>query len=135
VGPTMDPFLHKCGCNCHTRMVRFPWPNLPFMLLHTLVLVLHPPQKSECPPFWNCWSYKIKSYDFMVTFNAMTSFLNFIKVCQFVQNLLVWDTKTDSKLVSWASLSFFRKVADVLCNYVCMYLFTANGPKSGGRIT
>jgi len=42
--------------------------------------VLHPPQKFERPPFWNGWSYGIKNYGVEVTFNDMTSLLNFMKI-------------------------------------------------------
>jgi hypothetical protein len=49
------------------------------MALWCLVQVLHPPQKSERPPFWNGYSYGIKNYGVEVT-NGMTSLLNFIKI-------------------------------------------------------
>jgi hypothetical protein len=52
------------------------------------VQVLHPLQKFECPPFWNGGSYGIKKYGVEVTFNGMTSPLNFIKTYQFIQKLI-----------------------------------------------
>jgi hypothetical protein len=59
-----------------------------FMVLRWLVQVLHPPQKFERPPFWNSWRYGIKKYGVEVTFNGVTSLLNFIKIYQLVQKLL-----------------------------------------------
>jgi hypothetical protein len=53
-----------------------------------LVQVLHPSQKFERPPFWNGWRYGIKKFGVEVTFNGMTSLLNFIKIYQLVQTLL-----------------------------------------------
>jgi hypothetical protein len=37
----------------------------------------------------------LKKYSFEVTFNGMTSLLNFIKIYQLVQKLLGGDTQTD----------------------------------------
>jgi hypothetical protein len=65
-----------------------------FMVPYWLVQVLHPPQKFERPPFWNGWKYRIKKYGFEVTFNDMTSLLNFIKIYQLVQKLLRGHTQT-----------------------------------------
>jgi hypothetical protein len=50
--------------------------------------VLLPPEKFERPPFWNGCSYCIKNYGIKVTFNGMTSLLNFIKIYQLVQKLM-----------------------------------------------
>jgi hypothetical protein len=60
-----------------------------FMVPHWLVQVLHPPQKFERPPFCNAWRYGIDKYGVDVTFNGMTSLLNFIKIYQLVRKLLV----------------------------------------------
>jgi hypothetical protein len=65
------------------------------MVPRWLVQVLHSPQKFERPPFWNGWKYGIKKYGVEVTFNGMTSLLNFIKVYQLVQKLLGGDTQTE----------------------------------------
>jgi hypothetical protein len=46
-------------------------------------------QKFERLPFWNVWRYGIKKYGVKVTFNGMTSLLNFIKIYQLVPNLFV----------------------------------------------
>jgi hypothetical protein len=58
------------------------------MVPRWLVQVLHPPQKFERPPFWNGWRYGIRKYGAEVTFNGMTSVLNFIKIYQLVQKVL-----------------------------------------------
>jgi len=50
------------------------------MVSRWLVQVFHPPQVSECPPFWNGSSYGFKKYDIEVTLNGMTSLLGFIKI-------------------------------------------------------
>jgi hypothetical protein len=68
------------------------WPSIRiqnFMVLPWLVQVLHPPQKFERPLFWNGWSYGIKNYGFEVTSNGMLSLLNFIKICQFIQEHVI----------------------------------------------
>jgi hypothetical protein len=59
-----------------------------FMAPRWLMQVLHPPQKFERPPFWNGWRYGIKKYGIEVSFNGMTSLLNFIKIYLLVQKLL-----------------------------------------------
>jgi hypothetical protein len=75
-----------------------------------LVQVLHPPQKSERPPYWNAWRYEIKKYGVEVTFNGMTSLLNFIKIYQFVQKLLGGTHKhTDRQAGDLKSLTFLFK--------------------------
>jgi hypothetical protein len=66
-----------------------------FMVPRWLVQVLHPSQKFERPPFWNGYRYGIKKYGVEVTFNGMTSLLNFIKIYQLVQQLLGRDRQTD----------------------------------------
>lgn len=38
----------------------------------------------------------------------MTSMLSFIKIYQFVQMLLVWETKTDGLVISQTHLSFLK---------------------------
>jgi hypothetical protein len=67
--------------------------------------VLLPPEKFEHPPFWNGCSYGIKNYGIKVTFNGMTSLLNFIKIYQLVQKLMGGQTRSkDGDLIS---LHFF----------------------------
>jgi len=56
----------------------------------------NPPQKFERPPFWNGCSYGIKNYGVEVTFNGMTSLLNFIKIYQLVQKLIGGQTDTQT---------------------------------------
>jgi hypothetical protein len=75
------------------------WRN--FMVPRWLVQVLHPPQKCERPPFWNGWMYGINKYGAEVTFNGMTSRLNFIKIYQLVQKLL-GGTHTDRQTDWWS---------------------------------
>jgi hypothetical protein len=50
--------------------------------------VYHPPENFELPPLW---SYGINTYGAEVTFDGVVSILNFIKICQFVQKLLVGE--------------------------------------------
>jgi hypothetical protein len=50
------------------------------MVLSSMLQVFHPPQKSECPPFWYGSITRIKNYGVEVTFNGMTSLLNFVKL-------------------------------------------------------
>jgi hypothetical protein len=52
------------------------------------VQVLHPPQKLEHPPFLNGSIYRIKNYGVEVTFNGITSVLNFIQIYQLAQKLI-----------------------------------------------
>jgi hypothetical protein len=54
-------------------------------------------------PFRNGYSYSIKNYGIDVTFNDMTSLLNFIKIFQLVQKLM-WgtDRHTDRMVISLA---------------------------------
>jgi hypothetical protein len=40
---------------------------------------MHPPQKLECPPFWNGSSYRIKKYSTEVLFRGMASLSKLIK--------------------------------------------------------
>jgi hypothetical protein len=95
-----------------------------FIVTHWLVQGLHPPQKFECPTFWNGWSYKIIiKYGGKVTFSSM----NFIKIFQLFQKLL-WvggthrwtDRQTDSgDLISHTLL--FKEAgnkATSLCNVI-----------------
>jgi hypothetical protein len=85
-----------------------------FIFPRWMVQVLHQAQKFERPPFWNGWSYGIKKYSFGVTFNGMTSLLNFIKNYQLVQNVLGWgggahrqtDRQTDRRTGDLISLTF-----------------------------
>jgi hypothetical protein len=71
------------------------------MVPHWLVQVLHPTQKFECLLLWNDWSYRIKMYDFEVTFN-MTFLPNFV-ICSKV----VMGTQTEN--CDLISLSFLFK--------------------------
>jgi hypothetical protein len=75
------------------------------------VQVLHPPQKFECPPFWNGSKYGIKKYGVEVIFNGMTSLLNFMKIYQLVQMLLggYTDRRTDRQTGDLISLTFLFK--------------------------
>jgi hypothetical protein len=57
--------------------------------------------------FWNGWRYGIKKYGFEVTFNGMTSLLNFIKIYQLVQKLLEGDPQTDRQTDWWSHKSYF----------------------------
>jgi hypothetical protein len=69
------------------------------------VQVLHAPKKFERPPFWNGWRYGIKKYGVEVSFNGMTSPLNFIKIDQLVQKLL-GGGQTDRQTGDLISLTF-----------------------------
>jgi hypothetical protein len=67
------------------------------MVLRRLVQVLHPPQKSEHPPFWNSCYYGIKNYGVEVTFNDINFLLSSIKIYQMVQKLIGrTDIQTDT---------------------------------------
>jgi hypothetical protein len=79
------------------------------MVARWLVQVLYPPQKFERPPFKNAWRYGIRKYGIKVTFNGMTSLLNFIKIYQLVQKLLGGDTQTDRQTGDLISLTFLFK--------------------------
>jgi len=107
-----DPLLHNSGVNCHTRMIWLPW-SLDFMLPCPLVQVLYTPQKSESPPFWNGWSCEIKDDGVKATFNGMASLLNFVKMYQLVENILVWDKQMNEQagrlVIEQASLSFLKE--------------------------
>jgi hypothetical protein len=84
-----------------------------FMVSRWLVQVLHPPQKFESPPFWNGWSYGIKKHGIEVTFNGVTSLLNFMKIYELVQTLLGGtDRRTDRQTHWWSHKPhfFLRKV-------------------------
>jgi hypothetical protein len=54
----------------------------------------------ERPPFWNGCSYGIKKYGFEVTFNGMTSLLNFIKIYQLDQDGDEQTHSQDGDLIS-----------------------------------
>jgi hypothetical protein len=71
-----------------------------FMVACWLVQVLHPPQNSEHPAFWNGRSYRTKNYGVEVTFSVMTSLLNFIKFYHLFQKLTWVDKHTDRKVIS-----------------------------------
>jgi hypothetical protein len=58
-----------------------------FIQIHHLVQRVYPPQKFECLPLWNSWSYEIKEYVTEVAFNVITSIQNFIQIHQLVQKL------------------------------------------------
>jgi hypothetical protein len=48
------------------------------------------------------WRYGIKKYGVEVTFNGITSLLNFIKIYQLVQKLLGGGTQTDGQTDWWS---------------------------------
>jgi hypothetical protein len=73
-----------------------------FMVPRWQVQVLYPSQKFEHSPFWSGWRYGIKKYGVEVTFNGISSLLNFIKIYQLVQKLLVGDTQTDGQTDWWS---------------------------------
>jgi hypothetical protein len=75
------------------------------------VQALHPPQKFEHPPFWNCLSYEIKNYCVEVFLNDITSLLNFMKLYQLVQTLLVGTQRQHGDLISLTFL-LLGKYAD-----------------------
>jgi hypothetical protein len=64
-----------------------------------LVQVLHPPQKSERPPFWNRWTYGIKKYGVEVILNVKTLLLNLIQICWLV---IITDGQTDEQTEFWS---------------------------------
>jgi hypothetical protein len=78
------------------------------MVPHWLVQVFHPPHKFERPPFLNAWRYGIRKYGVEVTFNGMTSLLNFIKIYRLVQTLL-GGGDTDRQTGDLISLTFLFK--------------------------
>jgi hypothetical protein len=45
-----------------------------------------PPWELEISQFWEGWSHVVKSYGVEVTFNGMSSLLNFVKIYQLVKN-------------------------------------------------
>jgi hypothetical protein len=49
-------------------------------------------QNFERLPLLICWSYEIKRHGVEVTFSRIIFLLNFFKIYQFVQNVLVEDT-------------------------------------------
>jgi hypothetical protein len=73
------------------------------------VQVSHTPQKSEWQPFWDDCIYRIKNYDVEVTFNSMTSQLNFIEIYLLVQTLL-GGTHTDRTVALAHIFPLGRKV-------------------------
>jgi hypothetical protein len=81
-----------CGYHGYTTQL--------FMFPRWLMQVLHPPQKFERPPFWNAWWYRIRKCVVEVTFNDMTSLLNFIRIYWLVQILLCGDT--DRQTAWWS---------------------------------
>jgi hypothetical protein len=53
----------------------------------------------ERPPFWSGCRYNTETYGVEVIFNGMSTLLNFIKIYQFVQKLIV---RTDRMVISLA---------------------------------
>jgi hypothetical protein len=53
----------------------------------------HPPQTFERPSFWYRLSYGVRTYGVEVTFNGMTSILNFIKISG---SKFIGGTQTDT---------------------------------------
>jgi uncharacterized Zn-finger protein len=77
-------------------------------------------QKFERPPFWNGWSYGIKKYGVEVTFNGMTSILNFIRMYHLFQKLLGGTHKqTDGQTDWWSHKPHFPFKASRLKTDLC----------------
>jgi hypothetical protein len=82
------------------------------------VQVLHPSQKFKRPPFLNGCSYSIEHYGVeVVTFNGMTSLLNFIKIYQLVQKLMggrqtdmVYKQSTVEQQLTTLNLNNFKMI-------------------------
>jgi hypothetical protein len=98
----------KYGTHCCTSMISTLTLNCVvtmvtdlkvFMAPHCLVQVFHTSSEVWTLPFWNIWSYRIKEYGIAIKFNDMISLLNFMKIYQLVQKLLVGDSHT-----AWWSL-------------------------------
>jgi hypothetical protein len=91
------------------------------------VQVLHPPQKFKRPPFWNGWSYGIKKYGVEVTFNGMTSLLNFIKNIPIGSKVIRGTHRqTDRQTGDLISLTFLFKESTlkngtIVLNYICFH--------------
>jgi hypothetical protein len=87
MGPTMVSIVAQIWVQLsHNSDVLTMVTNLQlFIVPYWLVQVFHPSQNSEHSPFWNSWSYSIKSYDVEVAFNDITSLQNFIKIYDLVQ--------------------------------------------------
>jgi hypothetical protein len=89
------------------------------MVPRWLIQVLHPPQKFERPLFWNAWRYRIKMYGVEVTFNDMTSILNFIKIYQLVKKLL--GGQSDRHIDSWSHkphFPFYASIKEINCRFI-----------------
>jgi hypothetical protein len=71
--------------------------------------VLHPPKSFKRGSLWNGLSYGIKNYGVVVTFNAMTSLPNFMKIYHLVQMLLAGDTQTEREHGDLISFAFLWK--------------------------
>jgi hypothetical protein len=63
-----------------------------FMVPRWRVQVLHPPQKSERPAFWNGWRYGVKKYGVEVAFNG-----KFHKNLSIGSNVIRGGTQTDGQ--------------------------------------
>jgi hypothetical protein len=66
------------------------------------------------PPFWNCGSYMIKNFGIEVTFNGITSVLNFIKIFQLVQRLMEGGGgQTHRMVISFTYISLLERKVPV----------------------
>jgi hypothetical protein len=102
-------FFHKNGliksCSSSEDLSEYKMS----MVLCSVVKLPHSPQKFEHLPFLNGCSYGIKKYGVKVTFNGMTSLLNFISIYQLVQKLMGGQThRQDGDLIS-LHFSFRKK--------------------------
>jgi hypothetical protein len=102
-------FIHLYSCFCFSQKFSYSelfilWRSISVqnvMVPCWLVQVFHPPQKFEHPPFWNDWSYGIKTY------GEITSLLNFMKMYQLIQKLLVEERQTDKQTAWWSHKPHF----------------------------
>jgi hypothetical protein len=91
-----------------------------------LVQVLHLPQKSERSPFWNGCSYGIENDGIKVSFNGMTSLLNFIKSTNWFKSL--WGRQTHRQEDDLISLHFsFRKESRLKTCWFCCHNYMTFG--------
>jgi hypothetical protein len=63
----------------------------------------HPPREFELQPFWNSYSYGVRSDGLEVTFNGMKSVVNLIKTYELFQKLVAGGgTYADRIVISFA---------------------------------
>jgi hypothetical protein len=97
-----DPLLQKYGFSCHSRMVWLPWfPNLTLYSPGVTAASFASASEVWTSGILERLKLRDKNLDFEVTFNGMTSLLNF-KHYQLFQNLLVRSThvRTDRFVIS-----------------------------------